>query len=219
MEPTYNKWEMVVVLKKFYSLERWDKIVLIPQWKDFSFIKRIIWLPGETIRIENKKVSVCKNNICEILEEEYLNDDSNTINTCNVKEFVLKEWYFVLWDNRSKSTDSRCCFGLSCDQKNTYEVVKKEINWKIIHSYNIENAPSEKKVIEKKFKKELTNHVDTSLDNIIELTQSECLNKKEREDLLTDLLSIDYQNEKIGTEFLTSASLMIKEKCENINKH
>ncbi len=85
------------------------------------FIKRIIWLPGETLKIEGGKVFVKKvwAEEFEYLDEKYLNDtnyDSTYVRGNDEEKIyeIPERWYFVMWDNRNGSTDSRSCFA-SCE--------------------------------------------------------------------------------------------------------
>lgn len=102
--------------------QRGDVVVFHPPHNDQEFfIKRIIGLPGETIKLEDKKVVVYNDehpNGYEI-DESYLNE-RNTDNTKpreagSVFE-VPDESYFVLGDNRVGSSDSRSCFKESISQ-------------------------------------------------------------------------------------------------------
>ena len=77
-------------------------------WKKEKFIKRVIALPGEHVKIENGKVYI---NGTE-LEEPYL--QPNVVTTVDAKnynyfsEFTVPEGYvFAMGDNRSQSTDCR----------------------------------------------------------------------------------------------------------------
>jgi signal peptidase I len=91
----------------------------VSQMKEF-FLKRIIWVPGDTVRIEKGIVSIktTDSKIFEILDEVYLNEE-NKGNTYvwglgERKEYLVPDnEYLVLWDNRNHSTDSRQCFS-SC---------------------------------------------------------------------------------------------------------
>ena len=68
-------------------------------------IKRIIGLPGEFVKIENGKVILDSKNERIILEEKYL---PKGIKTSPDVSFELGESdYFVLGDNRDRSSDSR----------------------------------------------------------------------------------------------------------------
>lgn len=114
---------------RFSTPQRGDIIVFRPphNTKDF-YIKRVIGLPGEKVTIQNGKVYVTNKEHQSgfQLPEEYLNDE-NTGRTYmvpqkNVGIFDVPEGqYFVLGDNRDKSTDSRTCFRSvgdpDCNQK------------------------------------------------------------------------------------------------------
>ncbi|MBI5413345.1 signal peptidase I [Candidatus Peregrinibacteria bacterium] len=117
---------------RFGAPQRGDIIVFRPPHneKDF-YIKRIIGLPGETVKIQDGKVYVFNKeheNGWE-LPEDYLNDTNRgqtfPMPTQGATTYdVPKDTYFVLGDNRKKSSDSRTCFkGLSlrdCDDKNNH---------------------------------------------------------------------------------------------------
>lgn len=70
-----------------------------------SYIKRIIGLPGEKVKIENGKVYING----EELEEPYLQEGVETESTGGVfTEITVPEGYvFAMGDNRSKSSDCR----------------------------------------------------------------------------------------------------------------
>ena len=129
MAPTFVENDFIVVDKitpRFGALERGDIIVFVPPGKTIPYIKRIVGLPGETIKIVNNAVEVCKteNDIeqCNTLIEPYL-DWIKTEARCGVSDFKINTWWlFVMGDNRWFSTDSRCCFGLDCYEWSTYEV-------------------------------------------------------------------------------------------------
>ena len=79
MAPTFVENDFIVVDKitpRFGALERGDIIVFVPPGKTIPYIKRIVGLPGETIKIVNNAVEVCKteNDIeqCNTLIEPYL---------------------------------------------------------------------------------------------------------------------------------------------------
>ena len=91
--------------------QRGETVVFMPpNHNSFPYIKRIIGLPGETIKIAESKVIIIKNGENLILDEsEYLPETSKTTGQVEV---VLKEnEYFVLGDNREFSSDSRI-FGI-----------------------------------------------------------------------------------------------------------
>ncbi len=149
MDKSYYDKEFIIIdrfsyldLPFLWTIEqpkRWDVIVFEPHVSEDKkfFIKRIIWLPGETIKIEGWKVYL-KNKEWEFLEiiEPYLseiNKDLTTIDgdTSKYEYKVPSGSYFVMWDNRNWSTDSRTCFSWCWGERNNY-IVKKDIIWKLL---------------------------------------------------------------------------------------
>lgn len=139
MSTTFEENDFIIVDKitgKMWELKRWDVIVFVPPGKDIPYIKRIIWLPWETIKIKENKVLVCnkvnEKEVCTELNEPYLTDNTWTDTRCWVNEFKISwSWLFVMWDNRWFSTDSRCCFWLWCYSWSSYEVPYGNIIWKV----------------------------------------------------------------------------------------
>jgi len=129
MAPTFTENDFIIVDKitpRFSDLTRGNVIVFVPPGKTIPYIKRIIGFPGETVKIVNNTVEICKteNAIeqCNTLSEPYLNW-IKTEARCGVSEFKIETWwFFVMGDNRWFSTDSRCCFGLDCYEWSTYQV-------------------------------------------------------------------------------------------------
>lgn len=70
-----------------------------------SYIKRVIALPGENVKIENGKVYING----EELEEEYLQENVTTqVQNQVISEFTVPEGYiFAMGDNRLESLDCR----------------------------------------------------------------------------------------------------------------
>ncbi len=96
---------------------RGDIIVFHPPQNDKEyFIKRIIGLPGETVKLENGEVYIYNKDNPQgyKLEENYLNQENKgKTRPYNAGDTVFKvpsNQYFVLGDNRNHSSDSRSCF-------------------------------------------------------------------------------------------------------------
>jgi hypothetical protein len=107
-------------------------------------VKRIIWLPWETVLVKEGNVYICSSNTpagsfiqtsdglnCEMLNEPYLPSDTQTLVTCGKEEFSVTEWYFVMGDNRGRTTDSLCCFGIQCYEWANYLVPNSHLIGKI----------------------------------------------------------------------------------------
>lgn len=74
------------------------------EWGKQSFIKRVIGLPGEHIKIEDGKVYING----EEYKEDYLQEDVKTTASGVFTDFVVPENYvFAMGDNRDESTDCR----------------------------------------------------------------------------------------------------------------
>jgi signal peptidase I len=94
--------------------KRGDVIVFrYPGNPNVSYIKRIIGLPGETVKIENNSVKIYNAQYKDgvALEETYLGDGTLTLASGSslgifTKTLGLNE-YFVMGDNRQHSSDSR----------------------------------------------------------------------------------------------------------------
>lgn len=112
MEPTFYDWNYLIIDKIVYDLrkpERGDVVVFrLPQDNSRSLIKRIIGLPGETVRMSGSKVTIINpdNEKGFVLNEPYLGRAS--AERGDKLEVTLGEGeYFVLGDNRNVSADSR----------------------------------------------------------------------------------------------------------------
>ena len=135
MSPTFEENDFIIVDKlspRFSPRERWDIVVFVPPGKTIPYIKRVIWLPGETVIIEEGKVSVCIDEVCEDVDESYLPEGLQTRVRCGMTRFPVSEWWlFVMGDNRWFSTDSSCCFGLGCYEWANYMVPYDHIIGKV----------------------------------------------------------------------------------------
>ncbi len=109
MSPTFETGNYLIINKfghKLSNLERGDIVVFrYPNDPKRFFIKRIIGLPGETLRINNRIVSVADSPDGDFieLEEPYI---KNTLQN-NVETDLAEDEYFVMGDNRGNSSDSR----------------------------------------------------------------------------------------------------------------
>ena len=134
MQPTLQNWD-VTLLNEVNTYKRWDIVTFIPptNFGDSLYIKRIIWLPWETIKLKDWNVMVCKWDNCEVLNEKYVKSGDTTEAVCEKSDFELPiDWYLMLWDNRNNSTDSRCCFGYSCNYDDNYSVPQYNIEWVVV---------------------------------------------------------------------------------------
>lgn len=111
MEPNFNNGNYLLVDEityRFREPQRGEVVVFYyPGDKTTYYIKRIIGLPGEKIKIAEGRVNIYNTHYPEglTLEENYLLPDAKT---SGEKVVVLKEGeYFVLGDNRYYSFDSR----------------------------------------------------------------------------------------------------------------
>ena len=102
--------------------ERGDVIVFKPHISEEKkyFLKRVIAIPGDSVKIENWNVYLKKEWETEYIEldEKYLNEENKWFTfvwwSKAMHQYSLwEDQYFVLWDNRNHSTDARECFS-SC---------------------------------------------------------------------------------------------------------
>lgn len=150
MSESYTDRQFIIVdrlsyqdIPKIWELrapKRWDVVVFNTHitWKEY-FIKRIIWEPEDTIKIEWWNVYVKPKATTEFkkLDETYLSFLNNWFTNVlwDEKEYIyeIPKWsYFVMWDNRNWSTDSRTCFKFSCSDADKFYVAKKDVVWKVL---------------------------------------------------------------------------------------
>ena len=112
MSPTFETSQYLIVDKASYHFSephRGDVIVFrFPNDTSKRFIKRVIGLPGEIVRIQNNTVSIVHPTTGEslLLEEAYLPKNTQT-RSGTATVLLGSDEYFVMGDNRSASSDSR----------------------------------------------------------------------------------------------------------------
>lgn len=111
MEPNFFDKEYLIIDELTYHFQtpqRGDIVVLrSPLNKKEYFLKRVIGLPGETIKIRDGRVMIFNEANPEglILKEDYIAKGALTLPDVTVE--LGPEKYFVLGDNRFSSLDSR----------------------------------------------------------------------------------------------------------------
>lgn len=117
MFPTFNDGEYLIVDEISYIIgnpHRGDVVIFrYPNDTKRFFIKRIIGMPNEEISINNGEVTIINKENKEgfTLAEPYINEKFDTTVTYKTGE----NEFFVLGDNRNKSSDSRTWGVLSKD--------------------------------------------------------------------------------------------------------
>lgn len=111
MEPNFHNNEYILTDKisyRFSEPQRGDVIIFkAPMNPDVDYIKRIIGLPGDRLKVQNGSVYINGNK----LDEPYLVDQTNLFPGYYLQEGVEitipPEEYFAMGDNRPHSSDSR----------------------------------------------------------------------------------------------------------------
>jgi signal peptidase I len=109
MEPTFytNQYLIVDQLTYEFSEPKRGEVIIFryPLIPSRFFIKRVIALPGETIKITNNKVEIKEvgSDSFTTLEEEYVEFPKESF----VETTLAEDEYFVMGDNRMASLDSR----------------------------------------------------------------------------------------------------------------
>ena len=111
MEPTFDSGQYLIVDQisyRFVAPRRGEVIIFrFPEDPSKFYIKRIIGLPGETVTIEGKTVTIIdeRNPGGLVLTELYL--DVANLRDDFLTTILGEGEYFVLGDNRRASSDSR----------------------------------------------------------------------------------------------------------------
>lgn len=109
MHPTFETGDYLIVDQLSYRLgdpKRGDVVIFrYPNNPSVFYIKRIIGLPGETVHIDRGETSVTKTDGTELtLDESYVVAEDATY---SLDRTLGPDQFFVMGDNRPKSSDSR----------------------------------------------------------------------------------------------------------------
>lgn len=109
MHPTFESGDYLVVDELTYHLsepKRGDVVIFrYPGDPSVFYIKRIIGLPGETVHVDHGKTSISKKDgSTVILNETYVVAEDATY---TLDSTLGNDQYFVMGDNRPRSSDSR----------------------------------------------------------------------------------------------------------------
>ena len=107
MESTLSNGDNLIIDKlsyRFHDPERFDVVVFPFQGSKVYYIKRIIGLPGETVRIDDNGVIYING---EVLHESYGREVILNPGRARTEITLGEDEYFVMGDNRNNSEDSR----------------------------------------------------------------------------------------------------------------
>ena len=99
MVPTLAGNEVMILKKYDTNYQRFDIVVVNKSVEGDNLIKRVIGLPGETIRYTNGKLYIND----KVVKDKYAFGETNDFREVKLGE----DEYFVMGDNREVSLDSR----------------------------------------------------------------------------------------------------------------
>lgn len=108
MEPNYHESDYLIIDEityRFREPQRGEVVVFkSPVSKDY-YLKRIVGLPGERVKIESGKIIIYNTEHPQgaVVDEDYLTETTDGM----IGETLGPDQYFVLGDNRLASYDSR----------------------------------------------------------------------------------------------------------------
>lgn len=111
MDPTFDSGNFLIIDRlsyRFQEPQRDDVIVFkYPFNQKVYYIKRIIGLPNETIKIQDGKITIVneENKDGFVLDESFISESRISHDTSTTK--LGPNEYFVMGDNRIQSSDSR----------------------------------------------------------------------------------------------------------------
>ncbi|MBC8171949.1 MAG: signal peptidase I [Anaerolineae bacterium] len=107
MEPTFHNDQFLIVSRASYLFgepQRGDIVVFhFPGNQEEDYIKRLIGQPGDTVEFRAQQVYVNG----ELLPEPYINEPCSASNCPNEIYALGTDEYFLMGDNRNRSSDSR----------------------------------------------------------------------------------------------------------------
>lgn len=106
MSPNYRDGDILILNKLYYRLKKPNRFdVVAVKYKDTKyFIKRVIGLPGETVRYQDGILYI--NN--EVVEEKFETTETEdfSLETLGYDK-IPEDYYLVVGDNRANSLDGR----------------------------------------------------------------------------------------------------------------
>ncbi len=143
MYPTFNDWKMLFYTKLFYNIDRGDIVLYKPINENLKTIEMRIWriiaIWWDSLKLKDWEVFLKKkwdDNFIK-LNEDYLSKEilGKTFSALKSKEETIynipEDNFFILWDNRTHSTDSRSCFLFCTKGEANYYLKKEYIVWKV----------------------------------------------------------------------------------------